>query len=236
MILELSNSSHLQTKLFVLSDPPIQSVFSDKKLDNAHEISDHQRSVMDDLGLSADTVGASSMFTGEEEVFAFARAVVRRQESVKLLPDFQLTGTRFHRVALRRWEVFGGRRWARGRRKNIQQPRQRQLPDIHVDPNLEQKHTSAHSTKYLSTSWLLHPTVRCSITLSQQHPSARQRVTVGTKQPRRASPLPPTDCKSNKHCAAADKRVSIFLPPQSPSSVVPNRAHRLGFRARSGIS
>lgn len=32
---------------------------------------------MDDLGLSAETVGASSIFTGEEEVFAFARAVVR---------------------------------------------------------------------------------------------------------------------------------------------------------------
>ena len=32
---------------------------------------------MDDLGLSAESVGASSMFTGEEEIFAFARAVVR---------------------------------------------------------------------------------------------------------------------------------------------------------------
>lgn len=31
---------------------------------------------MDDLGLSADAVGVSSMFTGEEEVFAFARCVV----------------------------------------------------------------------------------------------------------------------------------------------------------------
>lgn len=31
---------------------------------------------MDDLGLSADSVGASSIFTGDEEVFAFARAVV----------------------------------------------------------------------------------------------------------------------------------------------------------------
>jgi len=32
---------------------------------------------MDELGLSADKVGASSIFTGDEEVFAFARAVVR---------------------------------------------------------------------------------------------------------------------------------------------------------------
>lgn len=35
---------------------------------------------MDDLGLSAETVGASSIFTGEEEIFAFARAVSRLTE------------------------------------------------------------------------------------------------------------------------------------------------------------
>lgn len=35
------------------------------------------RAMMDDLGLAADVVGASSIFTGDEEVFAFARAVVR---------------------------------------------------------------------------------------------------------------------------------------------------------------
>jgi len=32
---------------------------------------------MDDLGLSAEKIGASSIFSGDEEVFAFARAVVR---------------------------------------------------------------------------------------------------------------------------------------------------------------
>lgn len=32
--------------------------------------------MMDELGLSADIVGASSIFTGDEEVFAFARALV----------------------------------------------------------------------------------------------------------------------------------------------------------------
>lgn len=73
----LTHPSSSQTKLFVLSEPPIHSVFSDKKTTSSHGISDHQRSVMDDLGLSADAVGASSIFTGEEEVFAFARAVVR---------------------------------------------------------------------------------------------------------------------------------------------------------------
>lgn len=65
-----------QTKLFILSEPPIHSVFSDEK-SSTGAITDHQRSVMDDLGLSAESVGASSIFTGEEEIFAFARAVVR---------------------------------------------------------------------------------------------------------------------------------------------------------------
>jgi protein AFG1 len=32
---------------------------------------------MDDLGLSAETVGASSLFSGDEEMFAFARCVSR---------------------------------------------------------------------------------------------------------------------------------------------------------------
>lgn len=70
-------SDATQTKLFILSDPPINSVFSDDGAAASGEISDHQRGVMDDLGLKADDVGVSSMFTGEEEVFAFARAVVR---------------------------------------------------------------------------------------------------------------------------------------------------------------
>ena len=65
-----------QTKLFVLSDPPIASVFSDERRPTG-EITPHMRAMMDDLGLSAETVGSSSIFTGDEEVFAFARAVVR---------------------------------------------------------------------------------------------------------------------------------------------------------------
>lgn len=67
----------IQTKLFILSEPPISEIFSDKNASGPHVISDHQRSVMDDLGLSAEKVGASTIFTGEEEIFAFARAVVR---------------------------------------------------------------------------------------------------------------------------------------------------------------
>lgn len=65
-----------KTKLFVSSEVPITQVFSDDS-DGPKQISDHQRSVMDDLGLSDTTVGTSSMFTGEEEVFAFARCCSR---------------------------------------------------------------------------------------------------------------------------------------------------------------
>ncbi|KAH0839807.1 AFG1-like ATPase-domain-containing protein [Lanmaoa asiatica] len=64
-----------QTKLFISSEVPVYQVFSDDSANG--EISDHMRSVMDDLGLPLEVVGASSMFTGEEEIFAFARACSR---------------------------------------------------------------------------------------------------------------------------------------------------------------
>lgn len=69
-----------KTRLFVTSEVPVFQVFSDdpnKNLPPHHYISDHMRSVMDDLGLNTEIVGNSSMFTGEEEVFAFARACSR---------------------------------------------------------------------------------------------------------------------------------------------------------------
>ncbi|KAF4619457.1 hypothetical protein D9613_005293 [Agrocybe pediades] len=68
-----------KTKLFVTSEVPVFQVFSDDPSEEAKKahISDHMRSVMDDLGLNHETVGGSSMFTGEEEVFAFARACSR---------------------------------------------------------------------------------------------------------------------------------------------------------------
>jgi len=65
-----------KTKLFITSEVPIYQIFSDDSV-NANAISDHMRGVMDDLGLPADTVGVSSMFTGEEEIFAFARCCSR---------------------------------------------------------------------------------------------------------------------------------------------------------------
>ncbi|KAG6885600.1 hypothetical protein C0993_012347 [Termitomyces sp. T159_Od127] len=63
------------TRLFVTSAVPVHRVFSDE--DAPRGMSDHMRSVMDDLGLSDTT---SAMFTGEEEVFAFARACSRLVE------------------------------------------------------------------------------------------------------------------------------------------------------------
>ncbi|KAF7332377.1 AFG1-like ATPase [Mycena kentingensis (nom. inval.)] len=65
-----------KTRLFISSAVPIYQVFSDES-NKTGGISDHMRGVMDDLGLSAELVGMSSMFTGEEEVFAFARACSR---------------------------------------------------------------------------------------------------------------------------------------------------------------
>ncbi|TIB38066.1 hypothetical protein E3P86_01865 [Wallemia ichthyophaga] len=68
-----------KARLLLLSQVPIEAIFADES-SNAGEITDVMRSAMDDLGLNADTVGASSMFTGQEEVFAFARAVSRLSE------------------------------------------------------------------------------------------------------------------------------------------------------------
>lgn len=66
-----------KTKIFVSSEVPIYQIFSDESAGSGKGISDHMRSVMDDLGLSPEAVGSSSMFSGDEEIFAFARACSR---------------------------------------------------------------------------------------------------------------------------------------------------------------
>ncbi|KAJ7087415.1 AFG1-like ATPase-domain-containing protein [Mycena crocata] len=67
-----------KTRLFITSEVPIYQVFSDEPdKSKSSGASDHMRGVMDDLGLSHDLVGKSSIFTGEEEIFAFARACSR---------------------------------------------------------------------------------------------------------------------------------------------------------------
>ncbi|KAJ7094456.1 ATPase [Mycena belliarum] len=65
-----------KTRLFISSEVPIYQVFSDESAKSSGP-SDHMRGVMDDLGLSHDLVGTSSIFSGEEELFAFARACSR---------------------------------------------------------------------------------------------------------------------------------------------------------------
>ncbi|KAH7103071.1 AFG1-like ATPase [Auriculariales sp. MPI-PUGE-AT-0066] len=69
-----------KTKLFTTSEVPIYQVFSDESTASAgsnKQLSDHMRSVMDDLGLNEKIVGTTSIFTGDEELFAFARACSR---------------------------------------------------------------------------------------------------------------------------------------------------------------
>ncbi|KAF9782753.1 AFG1-like ATPase-domain-containing protein [Thelephora terrestris] len=65
-----------KTKLFVTSEVPIHHVFSDDSHSD-QDVSDHVRSVVNDLGLSVDDIGVSSLFSGEEEIFAFARCCSR---------------------------------------------------------------------------------------------------------------------------------------------------------------
>lgn len=73
-----------KTKLFVTSEVPVFQVFSDDdpspssdEGEGGKHMSDHMRMAMDDLGLDDQVVGKSSIFSGDEEVFAFARACSR---------------------------------------------------------------------------------------------------------------------------------------------------------------
>ncbi|TFK99157.1 AFG1-like ATPase [Pterulicium gracile] len=68
-----------KTKLFVTSEVPIFQIFSDDPDSpvDPQDIPDAMRMAMDDLGMSEQTIGKSSMFSGDEEVFAFARACSR---------------------------------------------------------------------------------------------------------------------------------------------------------------
>ena len=66
-----------RTKLFTSSEVPIYQIFSDDKSGKPGNVSDHMRSVMDDLGLNENIIGTTSIFSGEEELFAFARACSR---------------------------------------------------------------------------------------------------------------------------------------------------------------
>ncbi|KAI5481037.1 AFG1 family mitochondrial ATPase [Pseudohyphozyma bogoriensis] len=74
LILFIDAAYEAKTKLFIQSDPPVNEIFSDEKPKSV-EITPYMRALMDEQGLNMDQVGASSIFTGEEEIFAFARAL-----------------------------------------------------------------------------------------------------------------------------------------------------------------
>ena len=64
-----------------MSPPEIASISEahpDK--DDHHDVDDHMRSLMDDLSLNMETLKNTSIFSGDEERFAFARALSRLSE------------------------------------------------------------------------------------------------------------------------------------------------------------
>ena len=62
-----------------LPSVPASSTGPDSAPDNA-DLPDAMRSLMDDLGLSMSALKSSSIFSGDEERFAFARALSRLSE------------------------------------------------------------------------------------------------------------------------------------------------------------
>lgn len=62
-------------------DVPLDDLFSPEKLENVHHV-DENRQLMDDLGiqLGKDNHSKASIFSGEEEVFAFDRTLSRLSE------------------------------------------------------------------------------------------------------------------------------------------------------------
>ncbi|EFP78608.2 uncharacterized protein PGTG_04564 [Puccinia graminis f. sp. tritici CRL 75-36-700-3] len=78
-ILFLDAAYESKTKLFTLSEVPIAQIFSGES-SSSEAMTAEMRAAMDDLGLDSKTIGASSLFSGEEETFAWARAVSRLNE------------------------------------------------------------------------------------------------------------------------------------------------------------
>ncbi|KAK0545081.1 ATPase [Tilletia horrida] len=85
-----------KTKLLVTSEVPILQIFSGNP--EKGPTKDQMRSLMDDLGLTMDDIGGSPIFTGEEELFAFARVISRLTE-----------------MSSQRWAETSGVAGARGR-------------------------------------------------------------------------------------------------------------------------
>ena len=68
-----------KTKLLTSSEVPILQIFSGDSGKNK-PTADQMRALMDDLGLTMDDLGGSPIFTGDEELFAFARVISRLTE------------------------------------------------------------------------------------------------------------------------------------------------------------
>ncbi|XP_058030246.1 AFG1-like ATPase isoform X1 [Ahaetulla prasina] len=66
-----------KVRLICTASAPLQSIFIQADHDSGL---DEKRVLMDDLGLSQDSAEALSMFTGEEEIFAFQRTISRLTE------------------------------------------------------------------------------------------------------------------------------------------------------------
>ncbi|PYH47211.1 AFG1 family ATPase [Aspergillus saccharolyticus JOP 1030-1] len=67
------------TNLF-LSDADVRTTLTDQTGDDHSDLSDAMRMMMDDLGLSMQALKTTSIFSGDEERFAFARALSRLTE------------------------------------------------------------------------------------------------------------------------------------------------------------
>jgi len=74
------------TQLFMSSDEVSEAMATGQKKgdlpagDEHHDVSDVMRNLMDDLGMNMTMLKNSSIFTGDEERFAFARALSRLSE------------------------------------------------------------------------------------------------------------------------------------------------------------
>lgn len=93
----LGDANHSQAKLVMTSAVPLTQLFLSRKEmhdatrsgqgkgdipagDEHHDVSDVMRSLMDDLGMNMNMLKNSTMFSGDEERFAFARALSRLSE------------------------------------------------------------------------------------------------------------------------------------------------------------
>jgi protein AFG1 len=83
-----SRTNNIQAKLVLTTETPLTTLFISEtevktSLEDGGEhtdLSDAMRMMMDDLGLSMKALKTSSIFSGDEERFAFARALSRLSE------------------------------------------------------------------------------------------------------------------------------------------------------------